>query len=76
MGIALLSNPIISTIIAIGAIVIPLFLAARSAAQFVGANHAYVRRALTAALFGVSLGILGYEFDTNSISCCILALPM
>ncbi len=63
MGTAFLTNPLISTAIAVGAIVIPIFLAARSAAQFVGANHAYVRRFLTATLFGISLGILGYEFD-------------
>lgn len=63
MGTALLSNPLISTAVTIGAIVIPIFLAARSAAQFVGANHAYIRRFLTATLFGISLGILGYEFD-------------
>src|SRR5579863_7912063 len=60
---ALLSNPLLSTGVAIGAIVIPIFLAARSAAEFVGANQAYVRRFLTAALIGLALGIWGYEFD-------------
>ncbi|HUY78964.1 MAG TPA: hypothetical protein VMV29_19480 [Ktedonobacterales bacterium] len=80
----LLSNPLLSTSIAIGAIIIPIFLAVRSAAQFVGGNQAYVRRFLTAALVGLILGVWGYEFDkvlefkiTGAIAAGLsLKLPM